>query len=526
MPKTKKKNDKLKHSAQAFRRNAPKEGRGGKGTWGNPMDDVEFLENPPPVAIDPNDPNYVPDENPDDADFDAWEEAVWHAEHETFDAYFDDYVEPTSPPTPADSSGELESVVRSGLDALLREELAPEAFVDHITSTFGKLPIGTGAAIAKCFFQPSLLDDEQVHLLARAAHQCVQKRTINMDQLDTGFLSALGDPQVPIDTLFKFGQLLSAEGVWTAGKVEEVNIVREMMRKLEAEGKSSEEFLVTLKAKTKTTIKEYFTSTDLDECVRCIQESCSPLFFYEVLKIVINLGMDSDSKCRELASQLIGQAMLFDSVSVRRGMEILIERLEDINLDVKDGTGLLACFIARAISDEAIPPSFVQEVAFQSLGASMIAIQCLQKIQHLLNMKLSAQRLSRVWGPGRGRPVDELKTLIADMLKEFFVAKDLNELANCLVDLKEPNFHHEFVKQSILKGADQGEDIVKASAEMLDVFVKKEVLTPHQVRLGVQRLVNGMDNYKCDTPLLPRAVSVVQQKLKFLGEEEVVGKAT
>jgi len=517
MPKSKNKNDKMKHSAQAFRRNAPKEGRGGKGTWGNPLDDVEFLENPPPVAIDPNDPNYVPDENPDDAEFDAWEEAVWHAEHETFDAYFDDYVEPEVP-TPADSSGELESVVRSGLDALLREEFSPEQFVDNITKKFGKLPIGTGAAIAKCFLCPTLLADEQVHLLAQAAQHCLHRRTINIEHLDTAFLAALGGPDIDIESLYKFGQLLTTEGVWTSEKLEEVDIVRKIA--------NPEEFLVTLKANTKATIKEYFTSTDLDECIRCIQESCSPLFHYEVLKIVVNLAMDSDSKCRELASQLIGQSMLFDTVSVRRGLEILIERLEDINIDVKDGTGLLACFIARAISDEAIPPSFVQEIAFQSIGASIIAVQCLQKIQHLLNMKLSAQRLSRVWGPGRGRPVDELKTLIADMLKEFFVAKDLNELANCLVDLKEPNFHHEFVKQSILKGADQGEDIVKASAEMLDVFVKKEVLTPHQVRLGVQRLVNGMDNYKCDTPLLPRAVSVVQQKLKFLGEEEVVGKAT
>merc|ERR1719266_1621028 len=93
------KSDKIKHSANAFRRNAPKEGRGGKGTWGHPMDDIEFMENPPLVAIDSNDPNYVPDENPDDAEFDAWEEAVWHADHETFDAYFDDYVEPVAPPT-------------------------------------------------------------------------------------------------------------------------------------------------------------------------------------------------------------------------------------------------------------------------------------------------------------------------------------------------------------------------------------------------------------------------------------------
>jgi len=238
------------------------------------------------------------------------------------------------------------------------------------------------------------------------------------------------------------------------------------------------------------------------------------------VKVVLNLAMDEDSKCRELASELLGFEGVFTRIAVRQGFTILLERLDDLNKDVPDATDLLACFISRAISDEAIAPSFVPQMR-NKLCRSPTALQCLQKIQHLLSMKYSAQRLSRVWGPGRSLPVDELKLTVKGMVKEFFVAKDLNELATCLKALEEPNFHHEFVKQAIVRAADSSPEIVDLMIDMLAKFVDKELIAFYQVRLAFARLEKGMDNYKIDTPNLVKVFARVKETVKGIVKEEV-----
>ena len=64
-----------------------------------------------------------------------------------------------------------------------------------------------------------------------------------------------------------------------------------------------------------------------------------PFYQYEVIKILISTSMDRDNKCRELASKLIGTPNVFDYLAIRRGLEILLERLDDLNKDMPGWKG-------------------------------------------------------------------------------------------------------------------------------------------------------------------------------------------
>jgi len=351
--------------------------------------------------------------------------------------------------------------------------------------------------------------------MGAAVAQCLQERIFNQAQLDNAFLCIYRDLLGKEDELSKicaFAINLHEENIWTEDMLEMLNQVRSV----EDTGKE----IKSIKDKIRNAVIEYFTSNDLDEALTCFDEICANFYHYEIVKIVVNIAMDMTPKTRELASLLIGESAYFSQVSVRRGFEILIERLEDLKVDIPDAVTMISCFIARAIADEAIPPSFIQEVAFQPIGTSPHAIQCLQKAQHLLNMKLSAQRLSKVWGPGRGRPVSELKEQISLMLKAFLNTGDFNELANSLKELEEPNFSHEFVKQAVLKGADKGGTSPEDAATMILSFVEKDLIDTYQVKIGISRVKKGLDNYKIDLPKLPKALMTCEEILATILQEE------
>lgn len=504
--------DKMKHSANSFRRNAPKEGRGGKGTWGNPMDDVKFVEKPPQAALDENDPNF--DDNDEQA-IDEWEEAVWLAEHEEYDDYFEEFDD-ARPMTVTDLAINLENVITEALKSVvLGEKDANEVYYDIIPAG-GTLESGGGTVICKRVLSMVAMNDEHDEVLAQTLEIFQNSlNIISIRDIDHGFIEALASPNKDVAIRLRdFALILQEKGLYSEEKIGSLAAFAEL--------EDPSQFLKDLKSNIKLFINEYFTSQDIDEAIRCTHDLQFRFYQYEVVKVLVNMSMDKDDKSRELASQLLGCCDAFDTLAVRRGLEILLERLDDLNKDVPDATGMLACFIARCISDEAIPPRYISEVSVQISCATTTAIHCLQKVQHLLNMRQSAQRLARVWGPGRGRPLSEIKQSMSGMLSEYISNTDLNELARSLVELAEPNFHHEFVKQSIIKASDSGAEAVATVQTMLEMLLEKNIVDPYQVVLGFRRLYTNLDNYKIDSPNLPSVFHSTKELMEPLLGDMVV----
>ena len=73
---------------------------------------------------------------------------------------------------------------------------------------------------------------------------------------------------------------------------------------------------------------------------------------------------------------------------------------------------MLGSFLARAVIDEVLPPAFLSNRNNTHPGDEVVA-----KAVSLLSREHCSARLEKVWGPGDGRPVEELKESMDQLLK-------------------------------------------------------------------------------------------------------------
>ena len=84
-------------------------------------------------------------------------------------------------------------------------------------------------------------------------------------------------------------------------------------------------------------------------------------------------------------------------------------------------------FLARAVVDEVLPPAYLSTANNERPGDLVV-----EKAVSLLSREHCTARLERVWGPGDGRPVAELKVVLDQLLKEYLLPRPVLDSANIL----------------------------------------------------------------------------------------------
>jgi programmed cell death protein 4 len=157
---------------------------------------------------------------------------------------------------------------------------------------------------------------------------------------------------------------------------------------------------------------------------------------------------------------------------------------------------MLAIFCARAVVDEILPPSFLEDPFIQRF-APEIASEAIKK----LSIKHGSARMEKGWGPGDGRPVEELKIAIDQLTKEYLLSRDLEEAARCVRELNVPHFHHEVIKRSLKNALEEGgEENAKAMSSLLAFLVVQEIVSPEQLLKGFERFKLVLEDIKLDIP--------------------------
>ena len=105
---------------------------------------------------------------------------------------------------------------------------------------------------------------------------------------------------------------------------------------------------------------------------------------------------------------------------------------------------MVASFLARAVVDEVLPPAFLSDQNNCRPGDEVI-----EKAVTLLSREHCTARLEKIWGPGDGRPVEELKQAMDQLLEEYLMSRELDEAARCVKELNCRHFHHELVKRGV-----------------------------------------------------------------------------
>ena len=184
---------------------------------------------------------------------------------------------------------------------------------------------------------------------------------------------------------------------------------------------------------------------------------------------------------------------------------------------------MVANFLARAVVDEVLPPAFLSEQNNKRPGDIVI-----EKSISLLSREHCTARLERVWGPGDGRPVSELKIEMDQMLQEYLLSRELDECARCVKELDSAHYMHELVKRGVKIAMEgDGKDSttqheksgIDAMAALFGFLVKNAIISEHQVAKGVDRLHRILEDLKLDVPAAPTLLKDFEEILR----EEIPG---
>merc|ERR1740124_1026985 len=172
--------------------------------------------------------------------------------------------------------------------------------------------------------------------------------------------------------------------------------------------------LAEFKLRLGDAIKEYFDSADADEVISSIEEMKCKEYHPEVVKRAISLSLDEGPRERELIGRLLTclHPYPLKDADVEKGFEILLDSLDDLCIDIPDAKEMIGCFLARAIVDEVIPPAFISNRNNSHPGDGVV-----ERALSLLSREHCTARLEKVWGPGDGRPVSELKEVIDQLVE-------------------------------------------------------------------------------------------------------------
>jgi programmed cell death protein 4 len=162
----------------------------------------------------------------------------------------------------------------------------------------------------------------------------------------------------------------------------------------------------------------------------------------------------------------------------------------------------------------------------------------IEKAVALLNREHCNARLERVWGPGDGRPVEELKKDMDQLLLEYLLSRELDEAALCVKELDAPHFHHELVKRGVFIAMEKDGGTVPnpkesngaavsvieatptnidAMAALFGFLVSNAIVSDNQVLKGIDRLHKLLPDLTLDVPAAPALLESFETMVKEQG---------
>ncbi|KAK9805111.1 hypothetical protein WJX73_009330 [Symbiochloris irregularis] len=258
------------------------------------------------------------------------------------------------------------------------------------------------------------------------------------------------------------------------------------------------EDLETFKSGVVATLNEYFSNGDTKEAAFALLELGKPDFHHWFVKKAVTMSMDKHDKEREMTSVLLSS--LYSEVirqdQMAKGFFALADSIADLSLDVPSAPEMLANFIARAVVDEVLPPSFVGRLP---AGPDKQQAEVYGACEARLAGRHAAEALQRCWGSSAGRSLMQTRESVASLLKEYQASHDVEEADRCLRALNVPFFHHELVKQLLLAcmsaPAHQG-----SLLNLLERLAASGEVSLSQISKGFKRVKDSLEDVCLDFP--------------------------
>jgi len=158
-------------------------------------------------------------------------------------------------------------------------------------------------------------------------------------------------------------------------------------------------------------ISDYFASdNDVGEAIAALQKIPSPELGHEFVKRLVNAGIDRTNREREAVSLLlaaISTECTINPIEIEKAFQSLLDGMEEIVDDVHDVVPLMSYFLARAVADEVLAPSFMTR-SLLGLGIKDLGKKAVQDAQFILSLPSSGVFAGAVWNANNSPDLKEV----------------------------------------------------------------------------------------------------------------------
>jgi len=256
--------------------------------------------------------------------------------------------------------------------------------------------------------------------------------------------------------------------------------------------------LEVFKQRVKGILDEYFVSGDADEAARALVELDHADLHHEFVKLLISKSLDQHDRERELASNLLPRLYpnVITHTKIVEGFTTLLERIEDLRLDIPSAPEFLSMFLARAVVDDLLPPAFLSPDS----ADVELAKEALVKAKSLLQGKGAFKRVAHIWGAGGDQSVKRFKERTQAILEEYLVSTEITEVDNAIRELNVVPFHWYVVKKAVLLALDSKDNDVEKIVKLLSTFANSQLISEAHFVAGFESCANMIEDIEIDTP--------------------------
>ena len=261
------------------------------------------------------------------------------------------------------------------------------------------------------------------------------------------------------------------------------------------------------KRKCSALLEEYFAGEGAEPAAEFGQRLASigrASFRHEFIRRAINVSIDMSDKERELTSSLLSnlrdQRILTED-DFLWGFSHLLGSLPDLSIDCPSAVDLVSKFLIRAVTDEVVPPSFLENAIRLCLGGEEGTVSARRAEAAIGNAEVEWADLRNVWGKLDSSADSKWRQELDVALREYLDSHDKAEFCRIL---------HEWalctsraiavVKLAILKSMDGDGNDCMAVVDLLDYAVKKEELKNTDILRALNELDSNLSDLKLDIP--------------------------
>jgi len=245
-------------------------------------------------------------------------------------------------------------------------------------------------------------------------------------------------------------------------------------------------------------IQEYMVSGDIEETVKSLKELHIDDIHQQFVKKAIIAAMEKKAHERELVSKLLLAVynVAVTPEKIVEGFQITLDVLDDVLLDTPDAVDILSKFLARAIVDEVVPPSFLNF----AVAETPLAEKCIVLSHALVNQPFRSERLAHVWGAGALSSVKRLKEEVNLIFEEYLTSADASEADHSIRELNSPHFLPQLVKQGLKLAITKDEEGRQSTLKLLGYLSKGEVISKYDIEKGFSYCLESLEDLKLDVP--------------------------